>query len=174
MASCARDFGPRDLVVGFRQLAHLRFDFRQILDRKRRRRREVVEKTVLDYRSDRDLSAGIERLYRHRHQMRGRVTNHLETLGRLGQHWLDLGIVIELAREIDDLAVDTRRDEVLARDVFQQVANDSANRHDARLAAQFYGYVGTHQAKILIIAGNWRSENRARGCGHGPGRHGRD
>ena len=150
----ARDFGPRDLVVGLRQLAHLRFDLRQILDRERRRGREVVEEAVLDDRTDRHLRAGIERLHRHRHQMRGRVTDYVEAFGRLGQHRLDRRVVIELARQIDDLAVDARGDEVAARDVLQHVANDSANRHDAGLAAKGYGYVGTHQAKNLIIAGN--------------------
>ena len=64
------------------------------------------------------------------------------------------GVVIELAREIDDFAVDARGHQVFAWDVLQHVANDSASRHDARFAAEGYGYVGTHQAKNLIIAGN--------------------
>ena len=86
------------------------------------------------------------------------MTDYVETLGRFGQHRLDRRVVLELARQIDDLAVDARGDQVAARHVLQHVANDSASRHDAGLAAELYGYVGTHQAKILIIAGNWRSE----------------
>ena len=75
------------------------------------------------------------------------MADHVETLGRVGNHRLDGGVVLELARQIDDFAVDARGDQVLAWDVLQQVANDSANRHDARLAAEGYGYFGTHQAK---------------------------
>ena len=85
--------------------------------------------------------------------MSRRVTDYVEAFGRLGQHRLDRRVVFELARQIDDLAVDARGDEVAARDVLQHVANDSASRHDAGLAAEGYAYVGTHQAKILIIAG---------------------
>ena len=85
--------------------------------------------------------------------MRRRVTDYVEAFGRFGQHRLDRRVVFELARQIDDLAVDARGDQVAARDVLQHVANDSASRHDAGLAAEGYGYVGTHQAKILIIAG---------------------
>ena len=84
-----RDLGPLDFVVGLRQLAHLRFDLRQVLDRERSGGREVVEKSVLDNRADRHLRAGIERLHRHRHQMGRRVPDDLETLRRVGQHWLD-------------------------------------------------------------------------------------
>ena len=61
--------------------------------------------------------------------------------------------MLELARQIDQLAVDARGNEVAAGDVLQHVANDSAGRHDAGFAAKGYGYVGTHQAKNLIIAG---------------------
>ena len=131
----ARNFGPRDLVVGLRQLAHLRFDLRQVFESERRGRREVVEKAVLDNRTNRHLRAGIERLHRHRHQMRRRVTDNVETLGRFGQHRLDRRVVLELARQIDDFAVDASGDQVAARHVLQQVANDSASRHDAGLAA---------------------------------------
>ncbi len=66
--------------------------------------------------------------------------------------------MLELAREIDDFAVDARGDQIFARNPVQHVANDSADRHDARLAADSYGYVGTHQAKNLIIAGKLASE----------------
>ena len=81
------------------------------------------------------------------------MTNHLEALGRVGNHRLDGGVVLELARQIDDFAVDARGHQVAARNPVQHVANGSANRHDAGLAVQGYGYFGTHQAKILIIAG---------------------
>ncbi len=86
------------------------------------------------------------------------MADNVETLRRLGQHRLDGGIVIEPARQIDEFAVDARRNEVFAWHVLQHVANDSASRHDARIAAEGYGYVGTHQAKNLIIAENGRSE----------------
>src|SRR5208337_439790 len=158
----ARDFGPLDFVVGLRQLAHLRFDLRQVLDRERRRGREVVEKSVFDNRPDRHLRAGVKRLHCHRHQMSGGMTDYLETLGRVGQHRLDSGVVLELARQIDDLALDARSHQVAAWNAVQHVANDSANRHDAGLAANGYGYFGTHQAEFLIIAGNWRGETRTR------------
>src|SRR5208283_1349666 len=149
----ARHFGPLDFVVRLHQLAHLGFDLWQFLDRERRGGREVVEKAVLDDRADRHLRAGIERLHRHRHQMRCGMTDYFETLGRVVQHRLDRSVVFELAGEIDDLAVDARGHQVAAWNPAQYVANDSANRHDARFAVQRYGYFGTHQAKILIIAG---------------------
>ena len=85
--------------------------------------------------------------------MSGRVTDNVETFGRLGQYRLDIGVVVELAREVDDLAVDARGYEVFAWNVLQHVANDSADRHDASIATEGYGYFGTHQAKNLIIAG---------------------
>ena len=62
-------------------------------------------------------------------------------------------VVLELGGQIDDLAVDTRGDQVLARDIAQQVANDSAMRHDPRLAAELYGYLGTHLREVSRHSG---------------------
>ena len=70
--------------------------------------------------------------------------------------------MLELAREIDHLAVNARGDQVAARDAVQYFANDSANRHDAGFAAEGYGDLGTHQAKNLVIGKNWRGNARAR------------
>ena len=159
----ARDFGPRDLVVSLRQLAHLRFDLRQILDRERRGRREVVEKAVFDDRSNRHLRAGIERLHRHRHQMRRRMTDYLETLGRVGQHRLDRGVMLELARQIDELAVDARGHQVFARNpVLQHVANDSANRHDAAIRRRQLRLRWNSSSENSNHCGKRRGEMRAR------------
>ena len=72
------------------------------------------------------------------------MPDHLEPLRRIGNHRLQRGVMLELGGQIDDLAVDTRGDQVLARNIAQQVANDSAMRHDSRLAAEFYGYLRRH------------------------------
>ncbi len=85
----ARHLDPLNLEVGLRQFAHLLLDLRQILQRERMRRGEVVEKSVLDSRPDRHLRAGEQGLDRLRHQMGGRMANDLDALGTVGQHRLD-------------------------------------------------------------------------------------
>jgi hypothetical protein len=65
--------------------------------------------------------------------MRSRMADHVETLGRIGEYRFHCGVVIELGREIDDLAVDTGGDQVTAWNPAEHVANDGAMRDDTRL-----------------------------------------
>ena len=87
-------------------LAHLRFDLRQIVGRERRVAREVVIEAVLDRRADGDLGAGKQLLHRHREQMRGVVADQLQRLGILPGDDAQLRVLLDGAEDVPLLAVD--------------------------------------------------------------------
>ena len=143
----ARDLDPLDLEIGLRQLAHLRFDLRQILDRERSGRREVIEESVLDRRADRHLRAGVEALHRLGHQMGGRMAQHVEPLGAVGLDRLDRSVILDRAAEIDQLAVEARGDDVAPARAVEHLADRGPARHAATLPVERYGDLRAHSRK---------------------------
>ena len=84
---------------------HVLLDLRQVLRHELPGQVEVVVEAVLDHRADRELhlvdpEMPCDRL---RHDVRGRVPQHLERLRAAGQHGLDGGVAVQGVREIDDL-----------------------------------------------------------------------
>ncbi len=90
---------------GLHDLMHFRFDLRQVLRGEGLVAREVVIEAVLDRRADRHLGAGIERLHGHREHMGGVVADQLQRLGVPAGDDPELGVRLERAEDVDNLAV---------------------------------------------------------------------
>ena len=101
--------------VALDDLAHLRFDLRQILGRERFLAREVVIEPILDHGTDGDLRTGIEFLHRLGHHMRRVVTNEFERLGIGPRDDADVGVLFDRLVEIAQFAVDRHRHGLLRK-----------------------------------------------------------
>ena len=111
----ARHQRAGDRLVLLRELDHLVFDRLEIFGRERPLEREVVVEAVLDHRSDRHLRIGEQFLDRVGEQMRGRVTDDVETLGVALGDDRDSGVLLDHMRCIDDLAVDLAGERCLGK-----------------------------------------------------------
>ena len=101
----ARPHLPLVGQVGRRQLAHLRFDFLEVLRHERTRDDEVVEEALVGGRADAALHAGEEIGHRGGEQMRGRVAIERQRLGPVGRDDLEPRVLVERRGQIDQLAV---------------------------------------------------------------------
>ena len=111
----ARHDAPRDLLVGSRELGHLRFDGGEILRREGPLVGKVVIEPILDDRSDGHLGVGKELLDRLRQEMGRRVANDVEALGIPVGHDRERGIVGNHVGSVDQLAVDAPGERRLAQ-----------------------------------------------------------
>ena len=91
----AGPFLAHDGFVGGDDLAHLLFDRREIVGRKRLGAIEIVIKTVFDHRADRHLRARIKRLHRVGQHMGGVVADQLERARIFAIEELDLGVGLD-------------------------------------------------------------------------------
>ena len=87
-------------------LRHALFDGRQILGGEGPLVGEIVVKAVLDHRADGDLRLGEELLHRIRQQVRGGMTDDLESVGILVRDDAQFGVVIDDGGGINQHAVD--------------------------------------------------------------------
>src|SRR5205814_2594658 len=98
-------FFATDWKIALHDLLHLLFDAAEIFVAERTIGSEVVEETVLDHRTDRDLCAGKELLHCHGHEMCGRMADGIESRIALRRDDLDLRVVGYFGIDVDDLAV---------------------------------------------------------------------
>jgi hypothetical protein len=105
----------RDLLVAVDDLAHLRFDLRQVVERERRIAREVVIEAVLDGRADGDLRTGEQLLHRLGHHMARVVADGVEDGGIVAHQKFDLGVGHDRPVEIAKLAVDAGQGRALGQ-----------------------------------------------------------
>ena len=97
---------PRDLVIGFRQVAHALFDRDQVLGRERPLVGEIVVEAVFDHRADRHLRIGKQLLHRLRQQVRGGVADDLQPFGVPVRDDGEPHVTVDDVRRVDQLAVD--------------------------------------------------------------------
>src|SRR5208282_423637 len=143
----ARHLDSLDLVVGLREFLHPRFDFWQVFDGEGRLGCEVVVEAVLDYRTDGHLRSGIKLLHRHRHQMRRRMADDVESLGAVGEDRLDGRVGFQRAAQIDDFAIHLCGDEVFARNAAKHFANAGATGDSTALSVDGNADLGVHLEK---------------------------
>ncbi|MDF9793714.1 hypothetical protein M2440_004415 [Methylorubrum extorquens] len=103
----------REGRVARNDLAHLRFDLREVLRRERLVLGEVVVEAVLDDGADRHLRAGPERLHGFRQHVRAVVADQFERPRIVARDELDRGVARDRVVEIADRAVERHGDRAL-------------------------------------------------------------
>ena len=109
----ACELAARHREVRTGELLHGRLDAREILGRERAIALEIVVEAALDHRPDRHLRLGEEPLHRVRHQVRGRMTEDVGPFRRVRENRRDDCVGGERSRQVDDGAVDARRDRLI-------------------------------------------------------------
>ena len=94
-------------------LAHLRFDFREVFGRERLVAHEFVEKSVFDGRADAEFHIWVKLQDSGGEEMRGRVAENLERVGVLRGEDREIYAVVERARKVNQLAVNPGDERVL-------------------------------------------------------------
>ena len=110
-------------------LAHLRFDLRQVLGGERLVAEEVVVEAVLDHRPDGHLRARIEVLHRLRHDVRGVVADERQRPRVVAGDDLDARVLPDRVGEIGERAVERHRHRLLGErlgDAFGDIAAGDA------------------------------------------------
>jgi hypothetical protein len=103
----------RERSVPLHDLAHLRFDPRQVVRRERLVPEEVVVEAVLDHRPDGHLRARIEFLHRLGHHMRRVVADEFECARIVAGDDLDAGVLVDLVGNVGELAIERHRHRLL-------------------------------------------------------------
>ena len=100
---------------------------------------KFVEEAGIDRRADAELHVGIEFEHRCGKQMRGRVAEHLHRVGILRGEDRELGVVVERARKIDELAIGARDQSFLGearRNLMRNFGGGGAAGHFAHCAVR--------------------------------------
>ena len=120
-------------------LTHALFDRRKILGGERRRAEEVVIEAVLDYRADRHLRVGPQRLHRLGEHVRRVVADELERARIVAIDELDLRVGVDLFGEVRQRAVANHRDAALGQRRRDRLGDGEAGKAGFERAARAVG-----------------------------------
>ncbi len=98
-----------DRFIPVNNLGHLLLDGFKVFKPQRLLRREIVEKTVFDYRANRDLRARKQFLHRFRHHMCRIMAQQLNAVFTVGRNNLNGGIPVNHRAKIIHLAINFER-----------------------------------------------------------------
>ena len=129
-------------------LAHLRFDDRQLVGREGLIPSEIVIEAVLDHWADGHLRARIELLHGFGHDMRRIVADKLERRRVLARENADRGIGLDRLGEVAELAVERNRHRLLAQRLGDGLGHLASR--DSRFEVAF-GTVGKCKGNHLLL-----------------------
>ncbi len=137
---------PAHRVAGGDDLAHPRFDGREVVGGEGLRAVEVVVPAVLDHRADRDLHLRPELLHGAGHDVGAVVADQLERRVVPGGDDRDASVRVERQRQVGEAAVDDRRERGFAERLRDR-ASDVGGGGTGREAA--HGAVGERDGDLL-------------------------